>query len=167
MFLDLNFGLAGLFCPRKEFFRSHICRNSLILHAYRKLESNVYHRHDRERLCSVFAPFLFKSCFWRSKKGRKSYFPYSLRCRFYSTLSEQGRHPTTVFSKISVRRSKYCLEFSITWGRLFLHDRSIHGLCSFWSSSNKFPKIFWSLIFHIVLLRLGYFSLKDSKMWWK
>ena len=27
-------------------------------------------------------------------------------------------HPTTVFFKISVQRSEYCLEFSITWGRL-------------------------------------------------
>ena len=27
-------------------------------------------------------------------------------------------HPTTVFSEISVRRSKNCLEFSIAWGRL-------------------------------------------------
>ena len=27
-------------------------------------------------------------------------------------------HPTTVFSKIPVRRSKYCLEFPINWGRL-------------------------------------------------
>ena len=27
-------------------------------------------------------------------------------------------HPTTVFCKIALRRSKYCLEFSITWARL-------------------------------------------------
>ena len=32
--------------------------------------------------------------------------------------SENTGHPTTVFFKISDRRSKYCLEFSITWGRL-------------------------------------------------
>ena len=38
--------------------------------------------------------------------------------------------------------------------------------------SNKFPTIFWSLIFHILLPRLGYFSRKkekreylDLKMW--
>ena len=30
---------------------------------------------------------------------------------------DQG-HPTTVFCELSVRRSKYCLEFSNTWGRL-------------------------------------------------
>ena len=30
--------------------------------------------------------------------------------------SYQG-HPTTVFCEISVRRSKYCPQFSITWGR--------------------------------------------------
>jgi len=33
----------------------------------------------------------------------------------------------------------------------------------FWSSSNKFHKIFWSLIFHISLPRLGYFSLKKKE----
>ena len=32
---------------------------------------------------------------------------------FKSARAVQG-HPTTVFCKISVRRSKYCLEFSIT-----------------------------------------------------
>ena len=34
------------------------------------------------------------------------------------------RQPTTVFCKISVRRSKYCLELSITWGRL--------KICTWW-----------------------------------
>ena len=27
-------------------------------------------------------------------------------------------HPTTVFCKISVRRSKFCLEFSFTWQKI-------------------------------------------------
>ena len=95
--------------------------------------------------------------------------------RWYRPLQafDQG-HPTTVFCKISVQSSKYSLEFSITWGRLFLDDRPIHGLCNFRNSSNKFPKIFWSLRLHIALPRLVYFSLKrrnlkysDSKMWSK
>ena len=33
------------------------------------------------------------------------------------SLKYQG-HPMTVFCKTSARRSNYCLEFSITWGRL-------------------------------------------------
>ena len=36
--------------------------------------------------------------------------------RFSSTQGDR----TTVFCKTSVRRSKYCLEFSITWGRLLI-----------------------------------------------
>ena len=36
-------------------------------------------------------------------------------------------------------------------------------MCNFRSSSDKFHKIFWSLIFHISLPRLGYFSLKKRK----
>ena len=43
-------------------------------------------------------------------------------CIFKSGLSycvwwkeDKQRHPTTVFCKISVRRSKFCLEFSIAW----------------------------------------------------
>ena len=43
---------------------------------------------------------------------------------------------------------------------------------NFWSLFNKFPTIFWSLIFHILPPRLGYFlykngylKLSDSKMY--
>ena len=36
-------------------------------------------------------------------------------------------NPTTVFCKISVWRSKYCLEFSITWGRLKISWRPLHS----------------------------------------
>ena len=35
-------------------------------------------------------------------------------------------------------------------------------LYNYGSSSNEFPTIFWSLIFHISLLRLGYFSQKKE-----
>ena len=38
------------------------------------------------------------------------------------------KHPTSVFCKISARRSKYCLEFSIIWGRLKISRWSFH-LC--------------------------------------
>ena len=42
------------------------------------------------------------------------------------TASKFQRHSTSVFCKIYLRRSRYCLEFSIAWGRLkFLDDRSV------------------------------------------
>ena len=56
-------------------------------------------------------------------------------------------HPTTVFCKISVRRTKYCLEFSITWGGQKKFLDVINSL--------QFSE---QLIFHISLPRLGYFS---------
>ena len=37
------------------------------------------------------------------------------------------RQPTTVFFKISVRRSKYCLEFLITWRRLKISRWPFHS----------------------------------------
>ena len=39
-------------------------------------------------------------------------------------------HPTTVFCKISVRRSKFWLEFSISWGRLKISRWLFHS-CDF------------------------------------
>ena len=68
-------------------------------------------------------------------------------------------HPTTVFCKISVRRSKYCLEFSITWGQLKISRWPFHSCTNVEAHLiNCLSKIFWSLIFHISLPRLGYFS---------
>ena len=82
-------------------------------------------------------------------------------------------HPTTVFCKISVRRSKCYLEFSITWGRL-IFKMTVPLTHNFRSLSYKFPTIFWSLIIHISLPRLGYFSSRkgnlkcsDLKIWWR
>ena len=68
------------------------------------------------------------------------------------TFIRQG-HPMTVFCKISVRRSKYCLEFSVTWGRLkvcrwplrswiSIYPFMVFEACLIW-----FPMIFSSLIF--------------------
>ena len=43
---------------------------------------------------------------------------------FLKSPFQQG-HPTTIFCKISVRRSKCCLEISFAWGRLnLLEERS-------------------------------------------
>ena len=62
-------------------------------------------------------------------------------------LFVQG-HPTTVFCEISVRRSKYCLEFSFAWGQLVNFQMNVPFMYNFQSLSNKLPTIFWSLIFH-------------------
>ena len=50
-------------------------------------------------------------------------------------------HPTTVFCKISVRRSKNCLEFSITRGRLTISRWPFHSCTIF--------EVYVSLIFRI------------------
>ena len=41
------------------------------------------------------------------------------------------RHPATVFCKISVGRSKYCLEFSMTWGGLKNSRSAFHSFTIF------------------------------------
>ena len=72
---------------------------------------------------------------------------------------------------LSVRRSKYCLEFSIAWGRLKI-SVTVPFVYNFRGLSNKFTTIFWSLLFQILLPWLGYFSqskgnqkFSDSKRW--
>ena len=50
-------------------------------------------------------------------------------------------HPTTVFCKISVRRSKYCLEFFITWRTAKNFLMTVPFMYNFRSLSNKFPTI--------------------------
>ena len=50
--------------------------------------------------------------------------------KFNAALIFQG-NPTTVFCKISVPRSKYCLEFSTTWGRLKISTWPIHSCTIF------------------------------------
>ena len=57
---------------------------------------------------------------------------------------------TTVFCKISVQRCKYCLELSITSGPLKISWWPFpSSMYNFRSLSNKFPTIFWSVIFHL------------------
>ena len=67
------------------------------------------------------------------------------------TKNRKG-HPTTVFCKTSVQRNKYCLESSISWGRLKISRWPFHSLTIFPSLSYKFPTIFWSLIFTFYFL---------------
>ena len=51
---------------------------------------------------------------------------FSILC-FSDSLVRIQRHPTTVFCKISVRRSKYCLQFSIAWIRLITSRCAFHS----------------------------------------
>ena len=72
--------------------------------------------------------YVFNS-FIMLKLGRR------LKCRFFSSLTtnfsmQSHRNQellSTVFCELSVRRSKYCLEFSITWGRLTLSRWPFHS----------------------------------------
>ena len=60
--------------------------------------------------------------FWTVSRAFISFFEK------YIEIYEYLGHPSTVFCKLSLPRSKYCLEFSITWGglKILLDDRSIH-----------------------------------------
>ena len=75
-----------------------------------------------------------------------------------SHFTGQG-HPMTVFRKICVRRSRWCLKF-YALGRLKIFKWQFHSCTiNFGSLSNKFSTIcLISLIFHISLPRLGFFS---------
>ena len=74
----------------------------------------------------VFLEQRYKRCWTRwSRWTRTVKGPYDLV--FHAKLSHPNHgnqgHPTTVFCKISVRRSKNCLEFSIPWGELIISLR--------------------------------------------
>ena len=72
-------------------------------------------------------------------------------------LLHQG-HPTNVLFKISFRRSKYCLKFSIAWIRLKISRWAFHSRYNFWSLSKKFLRFSEVCFFHILLLMLRLFS---------
>ena len=59
-------------------------------------------------------------------------FFYKIRCGVGNSklVFIQG-HPKTVFSEISVRRGKNCLEFSIAWGRLKISRWLFHSCTIF------------------------------------
>ena len=73
-------------------------------------------------------------------------------------------HSTTVF-----RKKKNCSEKQILPRIFYLLRtaknfwRTVPFMFNFRTLSNKFPTILWSLIFHISLLRSGYFSKKKKK----
>ena len=76
-------------------------------------------------------------------------------------ISEKG-HPTTVFCKISVRRSKNRLKLSIPCGRLRISTWPFHSFTIFKTYLKKFPMIFWRLIFRTSLSRLSFLSQKKE-----
>ena len=61
-------------------------------------------------------------------------------CRVVKKIS-QG-HPTTVFCKIFVRRRIFCLEFSITWGRLKISGWPFHSWTIFESYLINFVRFY-------------------------
>ena len=79
------------------------------------------------------------------------------RCR--KILAIKG-NPTMIFCKIAVRRSKYCLEFSITWGRLKISRWSFHLRTIF---DTLIPYDFLKFNFPTLLPRLGLFFLQNRK----
>ena len=111
-----------------------------------KCLSEAYQNAKFGILCDLVWLFIWP---WRSK----TWAAWSKKARI-----SQG-HPTTVFCKICVRRSKYYLEFSITWGRLKSSRWPFH-LCRIFKAYliTEIPFEFWSLTFQISLPRLGYFS---------
>ena len=95
------------------------------------------------------------------------------------TFHTQGQ-PKTVFCKISVRRAKYRLEFSVTWGKLKISRWTFHSCTislrfSIFSkkSFEKYERVifFSNLTPHIRLFfvqnRKPSLKFSDSKMWWR
>ena len=77
------------------------------------------------------------------------------------------------FCKISVRRSKYCLEFSIIWGRLKISIWSFH-LCkifdAYLTNSLRFSEKYFSHFtaqVRIFFLQNRKPKFSDSRMWWR
>ena len=92
----------------------------------------------------------------RSIPGFRSRSCSSLGLSEYSVAPEG--HPTTVFCKTFLGRSRYCLEIFITWERLKI-SRWQFCSCTIFDADqiNSLPTFFWRLIFQISLPRLGYF----------
>ena len=88
-----------------------------------------------------------------------------------SNKDTQG-HPTTVFCKISVRRNKYCLEFSIAWGRLQISRWPFHSCTIFETyliNSQRFLKLNFSHFTPQVMLLFvekGNLEFSDKKCDW-
>ena len=87
-------------------------------------------------------------------------------------VCNQG-HPTTVFCKISVRRSKYYLEFSFAWARLKISSWNFH-LCTtfevFLRNSLRLSEVTIFIFYYpgyTFFLEKGNLKFSDSQMWWR
>ena len=87
-------------------------------------------------------------------------------------VCNQGR-PTTVFCKISVRRSKYCLEFSFAWARLKISSWNFH-LCTtfevYLRNSLGLSEVIFFIFYYpgyTFFLEKGNLKFSDSQMWWR
>ena len=86
-------------------------------------------------------------------------YPIIVKINIYEkeSLCKQG-HPTNVFCEIFVRRSKYCLEFSITWGRLKISGWALYS-CTIFEAYYGKPNIMQQysvrLIFYVIFLLSG------------
>ena len=77
------------------------------------------------------SPEMAKSPLSPSEKIRIRNNTYVVQLELSVQATVNQEHPTTVFCKISVRRRKYCLEFSIAWGRLKIVRWPFHSCTSF------------------------------------
>ena len=104
---------------------------------------------------------------WSVKKQLRLFSVWRVLCKW--------GHPTTVSVNYLFGEASTGLEFSITCGRIKTSRWTLHSVMhNFRSLSNKFLTVFWSLLFHISLPRLSYFSYKngklkfsDWKIWWR
>ena len=104
--------------------------NSLILSVFASLWTNV----------------------WSVKKQVWLLFVRRVWCKQGGGGAPNDCFPYNICSEL--RRSKYCLEFSITWERLNVFGWTSHAFMdSFRSLAHKFPRVFWSLLFHISLVK--------------
>ena len=100
-----------------------------------------------ERLLSLWEIFLvafYSNLTWSQRLCLKFFFVKERACRETWNIRNRGTQRRTVFSEISVRRSKYCLEFSITWRRLKISRWQFHSctiLKAFLTNSSRFSEV--------------------------
>ena len=124
------------------------------------------HLHPRSRVTFINVSIVLENCYAFSN------FIILSNCSPLTTfiLSFQEQ-PTTVFSKISVRRSKYCLEFSINWGRLKvsrwpfpIHGQFLKLILLFSYAFLKFNFLHFTSQVRLIFVQKGNLKFTDSKM---
>ena len=102
-----------------------------------ELNLSIKHMHCYSLMCKIWPCFVFMIDFY----------PLAANCQLFNTTVEQTAwqalvprqgHPTTVFCKISVRRNKFWLEFSSTWGWLKISRRPLQSCTIFVAQLTNF-----------------------------